>query len=146
MKTVINLLAAVALLSGCSSMKQTNSAYDDDVYYSGKNKPVTAAVQNNGQQNGGHDQYNSNIRQDQPQNGEQQSGQNADYFSNQESGNQQNNQSAVNNNNNGNSKFNYDDYYDYEYAARMRRFYNPVSSYGYYDNYYTNSYWYSGIP
>ena len=28
----------------------------------------------------------------------------------------------------------------------MRRFYNPVSNYGYYDNYYTNSYWYSGNP
>jgi uncharacterized membrane protein YgcG len=28
----------------------------------------------------------------------------------------------------------------------VRRFYNPVSDYGYYDNYYTNTYWYSGNP
>lgn len=42
--------------------------------------------------------------------------------------------------------FNYDDYYDYEYTTRIRRFYNPVYSYGYYDNYYTNSYWYTGNP
>ncbi len=42
--------------------------------------------------------------------------------------------------------FNYDDYYDNEYAARLRRFNNPIGNYGYYDNYYTNSYWYTGNP
>jgi len=42
--------------------------------------------------------------------------------------------------------FEYDDYYDYEYATRIRRFHNNCGSYGYYDNYYTNSYWYSGNP
>ncbi|MBL4753524.1 MAG: hypothetical protein JKY52_08050 [Flavobacteriales bacterium] len=40
--------------------------------------------------------------------------------------------------------FAYDDYYDYSYTARIRRFHRPVYSYGYYDPYYTNSYWYSG--
>lgn len=42
--------------------------------------------------------------------------------------------------------FKYDDYYDYEYATRLRRFDNSVYGLGYYDNYYTNSYWYSGNP
>jgi hypothetical protein len=42
--------------------------------------------------------------------------------------------------------FDADDYYDYEYATRLRRFHNNCGSYGYYDNYYTNSYWYSGNP
>lgn len=42
--------------------------------------------------------------------------------------------------------FSYDDYYDYEYAARLRRFHHPVGYYGYYDNYYTNSYWYNYNP
>ncbi|MBK7668086.1 MAG: hypothetical protein IPJ32_12580 [Sphingobacteriaceae bacterium] len=39
-----------------------------------------------------------------------------------------------------------DDYYDYQYASRIRRFDNPVNGVGYYDNYYTNYYWYNGNP
>lgn len=42
--------------------------------------------------------------------------------------------------------YNKDDYYDYEYASRLRRFNNSVNGLSYYDNYYTNSYWYSGNP
>lgn len=43
-------------------------------------------------------------------------------------------------------EYNADDYYDYAYASRMRRFQNPVMGTGYYDNYYTNSYWYNQNP
>lgn len=43
-------------------------------------------------------------------------------------------------------EFKYDDYYDYEYATRIKRFNNNINGLGYYDNYYTNSYWYSGNP
>ncbi|MGE0568207.1 MAG: hypothetical protein AB7O73_09675, partial [Bacteroidia bacterium] len=39
-----------------------------------------------------------------------------------------------------------DDYYDYEYASRLKRFHNPVYGTGYYDNYYTDSYWYNQNP
>lgn len=39
-----------------------------------------------------------------------------------------------------------DDYYDYQYASRLRRFNNPVYGIGYYDNYYTNYYWYNNNP
>lgn len=42
--------------------------------------------------------------------------------------------------------YNADDYYDYAYASRMRRFQSPVNGAGYYDNYYTNSYWYDRNP
>lgn len=41
--------------------------------------------------------------------------------------------------------YNKDDYYDYEYAARIKRFYNPVSGLSYYDNWYTN-YGFYGYP
>ncbi len=44
---------------------------------------------------------------------------------------------------------NYDfdnEYYDYEYAARIRRFRRGVGTYGYYDDYYTNYYWYDYDP
>lgn len=42
--------------------------------------------------------------------------------------------------------YNQDDYYDYQYASRVRRFGQPVNGLGYYDNYYTNSYWYNHNP
>ncbi len=43
-------------------------------------------------------------------------------------------------------EFKYDDYYDYEYATRVKRFDNNINGLGYYDNYYTNSYWYNKNP
>ena len=36
--------------------------------------------------------------------------------------------------------------YDFYYSSRIRRFHRPYYNYGYYGNYYTNSYWYSGNP
>src|SRR5260370_1303557 len=38
-----------------------------------------------------------------------------------------------------------DDYYDYAYSSRIRRFYHPVG-WSYYDSYYTNMYWYDYDP
>jgi hypothetical protein len=42
--------------------------------------------------------------------------------------------------------FSGDDYYDHQYASRVRRFHNNVDGAGYYDNYYTNSYYYNQNP
>lgn len=39
-----------------------------------------------------------------------------------------------------------DDYYDYGYSSRIRRFHNPYFGFSYYNNYYTNSYWYDYNP
>ena len=39
--------------------------------------------------------------------------------------------------------YNQDDYYDYQYASRVRRFNQPINGAGYYDNYYTNQYYYN---
>jgi len=43
-------------------------------------------------------------------------------------------------------EYSYDDYYDYGYSVRLRRFHGPSFGFGYYNNYYTNSFWYSGHP
>ncbi|NWJ49271.1 MAG: hypothetical protein HXX14_00265, partial [Bacteroidetes bacterium] len=43
------------------------------------------------------------------------------------------------------SSFNYDDYYDYGYTARIRRFQNRYFN-DYYNDYYTNRYWYDMNP
>ena len=39
-----------------------------------------------------------------------------------------------------------DDYYDYGYSVRLRRFHGPSFGFNYYNNFYTNSFWYSGHP
>ncbi|MGC6470063.1 MAG: hypothetical protein ACON4E_02190 [Flavobacteriales bacterium] len=39
-----------------------------------------------------------------------------------------------------------DDYYDYQYSTRLRRFHGPSFGFGYYNNYFTNSFWYSNNP
>ncbi|HRY97490.1 MAG TPA: hypothetical protein P5550_00395 [Bacteroidales bacterium] len=41
--------------------------------------------------------------------------------------------------------FRYDDYYDYAYASRIRRFHNYGFN-SYYHDYYTNQYWYNNDP
>lgn len=43
-------------------------------------------------------------------------------------------------------EFDYDDCYDYYYTTRLRRFHSPYLGFGYYNNYYTNSFWYSSNP
>lgn len=43
--------------------------------------------------------------------------------------------------------YNPDDYYDYSYSSRLRRFHTDVSlGFGYYDPYFTNMYWYDYYP
>jgi hypothetical protein len=72
----------------------------------------------------------------------------SNYYQNQN--NQQQNtqqQGAANTNYNTSGRYySDDDYYDYAYSARLRRFSNPYNNWGYYDNYYTNSYWYDYNP
>jgi len=41
--------------------------------------------------------------------------------------------------------YNYNDYYDYSYSSRIRRFHYP-NRLGYYNSFYTNSYWYNYDP
>ena len=45
-----------------------------------------------------------------------------------------------------NNYYEEDDDYNFYYSSRIRRFHRPSNSYGYYGNYYTNSYWYTGNP
>lgn len=45
-----------------------------------------------------------------------------------------------------NDEFDFDDYYDYAYSVRIKRFHRPVYGAGYYDDCYTNLYWYTYDP
>lgn len=46
----------------------------------------------------------------------------------------------------GYSEYEQDDYYDYAYSARIRRFHSPFLYSDYYSDYYTNLYWYTYDP
>jgi len=134
MKTLTFLSAAIVLLSACSATQQTSGTYnDDDVYASTKDKPVQQAPVNTVPQTTSAPQAVSpapSPAQSPSSTAVEQDGKGNTYITNKYY----------------ESDFDYDDYYDYEYAVRMRRFYHPVSTYNYYDNYYTNSYWYSAQP
>ncbi len=54
---------------------------------------------------------------------------------------------TINNYYNGDDyRFDRDDYYDYAYSSRIRRFHRPINTYSYYDPFYTNMYWYNYDP
>jgi len=59
----------------------------------------------------------------------------------------ENGNTRITNNYYSGDNYNYDnEYYDYEYSSRIRRFHRPYGGYGYYDNCYTNYYWYDYNP
>ncbi|PJJ48469.1 hypothetical protein [Hymenobacter chitinivorans] len=128
MKSILNtVLPAMALLAlgGCASTSALTSTESDGVYYSSKdrtiyNEPVgsTASAQDN--TSGGSSATDAET--------------NPDYAS---SGNSSSSKS-------GGSEY-YDD--DYSYSARIRRFHQPAYrsfSYGYYDPFYSDPFWYGG--
>jgi len=121
---------ASALLIGfnsCSSMKNMESKRDgDDVYYSSADaKKDRLAEQKRLEMEQKQKEEDAKQAALDQQTADARSKPGSDYYD---------------------EKFDYDDYYDYEYATRLRRFDHPVNGYGYYDNYYTNSYFYNGNP
>ncbi|HNP48410.1 MAG TPA: hypothetical protein PKL85_06205, partial [Bacteroidia bacterium] len=157
MKNPLHLLTASALLflGACSSTYHAGTAPADDVYYSSKDysKPATqsypqtppAAPTDYSQSNSGSTDQNTNQNnsgQDQSGNysNDQSAQPNSDYSTSEQTQDGQGNTYITNN------YYNDDDYYDYAYSARLRRYYSPVIGYSYYDTYYTNSYWYDYNP
>ena len=165
MKTLIKFaVIPMLLLSACSSSNQLSSAYDDDgIYTSKKEKPLVA-------------QTPTVAEKAKPQIAEQKpvtynevtpksynaneaavdkSQMSYDKYKQSQVDNAnpivENNTAAqteaVNTQENQNySNYDADDYYDYGYSSRLRRFHNPCHFSGYYDDYYTNMYWYNHDP
>ena len=162
MKKVHYLLGITAMLFAfsCSSTYHAGNTGADDVYYSSKDKqpqqvqpaapePAPVSSDNYSNNNSNYSQDNSGQNQSKENSGQSQSsdysGQNQTYDN---SGNS-NASSSQYSDSKGNTYVTnnyYDDNYDYEYSSRIRRFYTPAYGYGYYDPFYTNSYWYDYNP
>lgn len=128
--SVLALLVAL-VLSGCSS---TRKVYEDDVYFNLDDADREART------------YNENNRKksektDVDQYSTRNSGSSeSSSYSTDENGN-----IVIKNNYYDDSQFSYDDYYDYSYTSRLRRFHQD-NAWNYYDPYYTNYYWYNNNP
>ena len=158
MKTYLSILAISLLaFSSCTSPQGAQSkVYSDDVYYSSKDEAADKIAKEHAEAKQLADQRAEEARERQEEANRQaeaanqrviDAGRNTpvtdEYYTPSDK-----NATVINNttNNYYDEPFNYDDYYDNEYAVRLRRFHNNCPSYGYYDNYYTNSYWYTGDP
>lgn len=156
MKPIIGIsaLAVMALATACSPTYQAGSSGgSDDVYYSAGDNAGSQGSPSNGNSSSGNSQNSQNPAGSN-------NNTNYDYNQDQTSGTPdysnsapQESYSTTSQSSDGsgntyvtNNYYNTDDYYDYSYSARVKRFYDPVNGYGYYDPYYTNSYYYDYNP
>jgi len=126
-KLVIISTTAIAILSSCVSQQMGTSAYNDDVYANPKEDRIVEAriaAEKKQAKEAAYKRYNDSIAAVEKAQKEKDDAN--PYYKERE--------------------FKYDDYYDYEYATRVRRFNNGITGLSYYDNYYTNSYWYNNNP
>ncbi|WP_118974403.1 hypothetical protein [Taibaiella koreensis] len=137
MKRLIFASLVVALFSGTVAFAQSNGSYVDDVYYNGSQAQKDAKADAKKQK-----------KQQEAQQGD------AEYYSStngyNDGGYNNNGNAQVYNNSYGNDDDAYIDYDDDSYTSRIRRFYYPMSSVGYwggvyspfwYDPFYSNPYY-----
>lgn len=126
MKSLIILIPVIAvLLYSCSSSQTTGTAYDD-VYYSSKqnNTPSKEATR----VASGTETYTSKEVYN-----------NAQYDSRFSDGQAKSEAYSS-------DEFEMEDYYDYEYSSRIKRFHEDNPGMSYYDEYYTDNYYYTDDP
>jgi len=139
MKYIFILATILLVMSACTTQYQAGNY--DDVYYSPKSQPPAPkhqmVVKTPEADANAYSQGESQQAQQAP----------APIYYDQDTIFYADDQPYVTENDpNADYGYNSDDYYDYAYAARIRRFYNPYSYNSYYNDYYTNSYWYDPDP
>lgn len=119
-------LAVLALFAtSCSTTYHTN-VHHDDIYYS-EDDDIAYEENDDSQENYGYDSYGHDdyeTEEDYSTSSKKQDGQGNTYVTN-------------------NYYDNYDDYY---YSSRIKRFHRPYSGFGYYSNCYTDFYFYNHNP
>ena len=131
--TVFSAMFVFAVfLSACSTSNSAKKT-TDDVYYNPKVAAQEVYKENSTTNNSSPEIQNS------AENNSQQNTNNSNSSENNSSG-QRNSQN--------NSNYDSDDYYDYSYSSRIRRFHSPnaMVAGGYYDPWYTNMYYYDYNP
>jgi hypothetical protein len=132
----IFLLIAVAMfLSACSSTQQASRTSYDDVYVTSVPKQPAPEVK---QPTAQPSDYTPAKPAEQPSRFE--------YTEKETSSSSTRTDKEGNTYITNNYYYDPDDYYDYAYTARLRRFYRPYYGWGYFDSYYTNLYWYDYDP
>ena len=159
MKTLSYLFIVLAtIVSSCSSTNQAVKNTSDDVYYSSKDAKAereakkaeaekqAAAAQAAPAQSAaktstdGYTQTTNTSENNTSQSSDDYYDPNAKTSSTTTSGGN----TYVTNNYN--DSYDADDYYDYQYSSRIRRFHSPSTYWGYYDPFYTNTYFYNYTP
>lgn len=124
MKNLLPYAAGLLIaFTSCTGTKMATSSYSDDVYanpVADRQEQARIAAAQKKAQEAYQKRYNDSVAAVQQQQN------NNPYYQD--------------------PQYNSDDYYDYSYASRYKRFQDPVNGVGYYDNYYTNTYFYSGNP
>jgi hypothetical protein len=137
MKNLLRLSIALLVAgTSCSSgIRTASTSANDDLYYSSKDAPEPAPARPAAPR------YNTSTVTPVEQ-------QTVDMNTSGQNNNPApaSSEAYAQNNTNYDDNYSSDDYYDYEYAARLKRFHNPSGNFGYYDDPYTNSYYYSNDP
>ena len=148
--TLLSCIAVIAVLSSCSSTYSGTAYSYDDIYYSPKNDKVKAAETNVEDEINSYSSpsYNSNSNNRYATENNSVDNRNYSYYQNEYANAEQesNAQNTAMENSSRSSTGYSDSYYDYEYAARLRRFHSPTIGLGYYDDFYTNRYYYDNTP
>lgn len=133
---ILSLFAAM-LMASCTASKSGVTVYDD-VYYSPKDKVVhvtEVVVTTNDQRQITNAEYKQEYYQEETQYTTDPSYETpytgSQYYTDPQDG-------SV-------SNYYFGDYYDYSYTSRLRRFHSPGFG-SYYNDYYTNMYWYNYDP
>ncbi|MBU2652050.1 MAG: hypothetical protein KKA81_14065 [Bacteroidetes bacterium] len=132
--SILSILTLSFILGACSSSYQSSLPYDD-VYYSSTDKSkdqvnkeqISATSETREVYQSGTRGEEDNFSKYPPEYSGDEAYNDADYYLEEE-------------------EFEMDDYYDYSYSSRIRRFHDPNAGLGYYDNYYTNNYYYNYDP
>ncbi|MCX6291562.1 MAG: hypothetical protein NT126_07335 [Bacteroidetes bacterium] len=142
-----SLLFALFFISACSSTYHAGTSNSDDVYYSSKDanqNPGNKKTVSESPAPSDYSKENSNYSQEDQNNSGSNNQSNAqinsDYTNSTQEKDDRGHTYVTNN------YYNDDDYYDYAYTARLKRFYAPAYGYSYYDPFYTNLYWYDYNP
>ena len=147
-KLIVFAVLPLLVAAGCTTQYQAKAPYDD-VYYSSRDLPPTTSskvVVKQSQVPVATD-YTASSSEDTAQQTDNQASNATEYsnYEDQPSGVVSESYSEPGGDTYINNNF-YDNYYDYAYASRLRRFHSNYYANSYYDDYYSNMYYYDYDP